>query len=138
VAHDAYFANAVMQPVERGAFKLLEARGNQSARSPQDPIEPVSETDVQTVSKQVAATKFPRVANQFIEREPDRRIESGDYRAGARADNDVDRNVVRDKLLKDPDMTCTAQPSAAEHHRNADRRVGIALMGAADSSQKLR
>jgi hypothetical protein len=61
----------------------------------------------------MAATKFPRVANQFIEGEPDCRIESSDNRAGARADDDVDGNVVRDKLLKDPDVTCAAQASAA-------------------------
>ena len=46
VAHDAHSANAVMQAVERGALELLKARGNQSAGSPQNSIEPLSETDV--------------------------------------------------------------------------------------------
>jgi hypothetical protein len=138
VAHDAYLANAVVQPVEGGALQLLEAPGNQSACSSQHPIEPVSETDVQTVGKQVAAAKFPRVANQFIERESDRRIEGSDNRAGARPDDDVDGNAVRDQLLKDPDVTCAPQTSAAEYHRDANWRIRIASIGEADSSQRLR
>ena len=64
------------------------------------------------MGQQMAATKFPRVAKQFIEGEPDCRIKGSDNCAGARADDDVDGNVVRDKLLKDPDVTCAAQASA--------------------------
>jgi hypothetical protein len=94
----------------------------------------VSEADVQAVSEQMPATKFPRVANQFIERESDRRIEGGDNCAGAGAHDDVDRNVVRDKLLKHPHMARTAQSSAAEHHCDANRRIDITLMGTADCS----
>ena len=122
MAHDAYSANAVMQPVERGALELLEPHGNQSACSPQNVIELASETDVQAMCKQMAATKFPRVANQFIERESDRRVVGSDNCARARADDDVNRNLVRDKLLKDPDVTCAAEASAAQHHRNANTR----------------
>jgi hypothetical protein len=59
------------------------------------------------------ATKFPRIANQFIEGKSDCRIERSDNGAGARADDDVDGNVVRDKLLKNPDVTRAAQASAA-------------------------
>jgi putative intracellular protease/amidase len=138
VAHDAEFADAVMQPVERGALELLEARANQSARSSQNPIEPASETDVQTVGKQMPATKFPRIANQVIQGESDRRIEGGDDCAGAGAHDDVDGNVVSDKLLQHSQMPRTAQSSAAEHHCDANRRIDITLMGTADSSENLR
>jgi hypothetical protein len=102
-----------MQPVERCALELLEARGNQSARSPQNRIEPVSKTDVQAVGKQMAASKFPGIADQLIERESDGRIVGSNYCTRARADDDVDGNVVGDELLKDADMTRTTQPSAA-------------------------
>ena len=138
MAHDAYLPNAVMQPVERGALELFETRGDQSACPFQNPVEPVSETDVQAMGQQMAATKFPRITNQFIEGKADCRIEGSDNGAGARADDDVDRNLMRDELLKDPDVTCAAQASATEDHRDANGRSGIALMGAADSSQRLR
>ena len=87
------------------------------------------------MGKQMAAAKFLRVANQLIERESDRRVVGSDNCARARADDNVDGNVVADKLLKDPDMTCTTQPSTAQHHRDANCRIRIRLMGAADSSQ---
>src|SRR5262249_5699782 len=102
--------------------------GIKSGASLQTPIERVSETDVQAMGKEMAATKFPRVANQFIERESDRRIVGSDNCASARADDDIDGNVVFDKLLKDPEVTCAAQASTAENHRNADCRSGIASM----------
>jgi hypothetical protein len=138
VAHDAYLLNAVMQPVERGAFELFETRGNQSACPFQDPVEPVSETDVQAMGQQMAAAKFPRIANQFIEGKSDCRIEGSDNGAGARADDDVDRNIVRDELLKDPDVPRAAQASPAEYDRDTNGRSGIALTGTADSSQRLQ
>src|SRR5262245_56244602 len=102
-----------MELVEGGTLELLEAHGNQSARSFQNPIEPVSKADIQAVGEQMAASKFPCVANKFVEGESDCCIEGRDNCAGARADDDVDGNVVGDKLLKDPDVTCAAQASAA-------------------------
>jgi hypothetical protein len=108
VAHDTNASNTVMQPVERGAFELLETRRNYSASSPQNPIEPASETNVQTVGEEMTSAKCLCVADQFIERESDRGIVSGDNCAGARANEDIDGNGVGDELLKDADMTCAA------------------------------
>jgi hypothetical protein len=99
-------------------------------------MEPVSETDVQAVGKQVAATKFSCVAKQFIERESDCGIVGSNNCARARADDDVDGDVVRDKLLQDADVTCAAEASAAQHHRDANCRICIRLMGVADSGQR--
>jgi hypothetical protein len=134
MAHDAYPANAVMQPVEGGGLELLEAHGNESGCFPQNPIEPVSETNVQAMGKEMSATEFPCVANQFIERKSDRRIVGSDNCASTRADDGIDGNVVFDKLLKDPDVTCATQASTAENDGDAYCRIGIASMGAADSS----
>jgi hypothetical protein len=61
----------------------------------------------------MAAAKFPRIAYQLIERESDRRIVGSNHGTRARADDDVDGNVVGDELLKDADMTGTAHPSPA-------------------------
>jgi hypothetical protein len=124
-----------MQPVERGAFELLETRRNYSAGSPQNPIEPAFETSVQTVGEEMTSAKCLCVADQFIERESDRGIVSGDNCAGARANNDIDGNGVGDELLKDADMACAAQSSATHHHGDANRRV--CSRGTADSSQGL-
>jgi hypothetical protein len=126
VADNADPANAVMQPIERGVLELLEAAGNQSGCFRQNPIEPVSESDVQAVGKEMAATKFPRVTNQFIERESNRGIVGSDNRASARADDGIDRNVVFDKLLKDTDVTCATQASTAQHERDANWRIRLA------------
>src|SRR5262245_42141698 len=135
-AHDANASDTVMQPLERGSFELFETRGNDSARAPQHAIEPMSEANVQTVGEQMTATKCLRIADQLIERESDRRIVGGDDSAGARANNDIDRNAVTDELLKDSDMACAAQSSTAHHYGDANRRV--CPMDAADSSEGLR
>ena len=125
-----------MQPVERRPFELLETRGNDSARSAQNPIEPMSEANVQTVGEEMTATKCSRIADQFIERESDRGIVGGDHRARARADDDIDGDGVSDELLKDSDMSCAAQSSTAHHDGDANCRV--CPMDAADSSEGLR
>jgi hypothetical protein len=98
----------------------------------------MSKANVQAVGEQMTATKFPRVVNQFLERESNCRIEGRDDCAGTRADDDVDGNVVSDKLLQDSEVAGTAQASAAEHHCDANRRIDITLMETADSSEKLR
>ncbi len=136
MAHDANASNTVMQPFERGAFELLEARGNDSAAFPQNPIEPVSEANVQTVGEEMTATKCLRVADQLIERESNRRIVRRDDCARARANDDIDGNVVGDELLKHSDMPCAAQSSTAHHHGDASRRV--CPMKSSDSSWGLR
>ena len=125
-----------MQPVERRPFELLETRGNDSTCAAENPIEPTSEANVQTVGEEMTATKCSRIADQFIERESDRGIVSGDDCARARANDHIDGNAVSDELLKDSDMPCAAQSATAHHYGYANCRV--CPVDAADSSEGLR
>jgi hypothetical protein len=66
------------------------------------------EPDVETVRHQVSAAETSRVGNQLIDGKPNRGVVRCDDGSGARADDDVNRNVVRDEPLQDADVRSTA------------------------------
>jgi hypothetical protein len=128
----------VMQPVEGGALELFETRRNEAAGASQHSFEPLMESDVQAVRNQMTSTEDARVGDQLFEREADRGIVSGDNGASARADNDIDGNIVRDELLQHADVTGAAQASTAEHHPHTNGRARILHVRATGSSQGAR
>lgn len=82
------------------------------------------------MGQQMPPTKVLGVGDELVEREANRRIVGCDNGAGARSDDDVDRDAARDELLKDPDVAGAAQASAAKHH--ADSRWRVRIVGASD------
>ena len=116
----------MMQPVEARALELLEACGNDAGQFSDRSIEPWMKPDVQTMGQQMSPTKVLGVGDEFVEREANRRIVGRDNGAGARSDDDVDGDAVRDELLKNPDVAGAAQASATQHHGDSRRRARIA------------
>lgn len=82
------------------------------------------------MGQHMSPTKVLSVGDELVEREANRGIVGRDDSAGARADDDVDGNPVRDELLQDPDVSGAAQSSAAEHH--ADSYWGVRIACAND------
>jgi hypothetical protein len=126
VAHDSDGLHAVMQTVDARALELLEACGNDAGQFSDRSIEPWMKPDVQTMGQQMSPTKVLGVGDEFVEREANRRIVSRNNGAGARSDDNVDGDAVRDELLKNSDVAGTAQTSAAQHDGDAHLRARIA------------
>jgi len=125
VAHDSDRLHAMMQTVEARAVELVQARRDDTAPFSDRSIEALMKPHVQTVGEQMASTKVLGVGDELVERKANRRIVGCDHGAGARSDDDVDGDAVRDQLLKDSDVTRAAQTSAAQHDADAHRRVVI-------------
>ena len=119
VAHDSDGLHAVMQPVEARALERVETRGDDAAQFSDRSIEPLMKPHVQTVGQQMPPTKLLSVGDELVERKANRRIVGGDNGAGARSDDDVDRDAVLDELLKDSNMAGASQASTAQHHGDA-------------------
>ena len=123
MTHDADASNPVMQPFEGRALELRKACRNEPAQPCQHSIEPLMESDVQTVRKQMSAAKDSRVSNQLVDRETNRSIIGGDNGARAGAHDDVDGDVVSDQPLQDAEVTGAAQTSPAEDKADTNWRL---------------
>jgi len=127
-------SDAVMQTVERRTLQLLEAPRDEPAQPGHHSIESVTESNVEAMSDQMSATKAVSVRDQFVERETDGGVVCGNDGSGARADDDVDGNLVGSQLSKDAKMTGSTQSPAAQHDANANRRAFLLGQGAVGES----
>jgi hypothetical protein len=110
-----------MQPIECRVLELVETRWDESAQQSKHAIEPAIESDIQTVRDQMPATEDARIADELLDRETDRGIVCGHNGTRARADDEVDGNLVSDELLKNSDMAGAAEASAAQHKTDTRR-----------------
>src|SRR5262249_39111877 len=83
--------------------------------------------DVQDMRHEVAATEALCISHELVERQADGRVVRSDNCAGARSDDDVDRDVVLDELLEHAKVARAAQPAATEHHADSNWRVFLHL-----------
>ena len=120
VTDDPDSSNAVMQTLERCALQLLETCRDEPAQPCQHSIEPVPESNVETVSKQMSTAKPAGIRDQFVEGEANGGVVRGNDSPSARTDDDVDRDVVGGQPAKNSDMTSSAQSPAAQHEANAN------------------
>jgi hypothetical protein len=125
VTHDTDTLNTVVQPIEGGVLELRKTCRNEPTPPCQQSIELPMESHVQAVRHQMSAAKASCISDQLIECEANRRIVGGNNGTRTRAYDDVDRNVMRDELLQDAEVTGAAQPSAAEHEADPNRRLRV-------------
>ena len=107
VTDDPDSLNAVVQTFERRTLQLLETARNEPAQLPQRSIEPVTESNVETVSHQVSAAKPMSIRDQLVEGEADGGVVRSNNGPGARTDDDVDRNTVSNELSQNAKMPGT-------------------------------
>src|SRR4029450_11202225 len=63
----------------------------------------------------MAPAEMPRIRHQLVKRETHRCVVGCDNRASARSDDDVDGNVVGNKLLQHTDLAGAARAAARPH-----------------------
>jgi hypothetical protein len=117
----------MMEPVEAGRLELAQSIGNDAAPRRHCGLKSVPALDVQTVGEEMSPSKAFGVLNQLVERQTNRRIVRSDNRAGARADDRVDRNAVPNQRSKHADVARSAQPTRAEHNRDTTRDLQAAI-----------
>src|SRR5262245_34788107 len=64
-------------------------------------------------------TRSSAARHQFVDAESRRRVVRGNHRAGADADDRINRDLVAQQLLENADVRRASQSTGAEHERDA-------------------
>ena len=83
------------------------------------------QSDVQAVGQQMSAAEASCVGNQLVDGESDRGVVGRDDGTRARADDDVDRNVVADEPLQYAEVAGATQTSATQDKPNTNSRPHV-------------
>src|SRR5438552_4087201 len=113
--------NAVVQVLECRRFELSQPIRNHTTPRFERSLEPTVEMHVQAVREKMATSKHFSIANQFVEREADRCVISGDNRAGTHADDRIDFDAVANQLSKHSNVSGAAKATRAEDKRRPNR-----------------
>jgi hypothetical protein len=104
VTDEPYCLDAMVQPVERRRFELLETPRDHSAQRLQHPVEAAVQSHIQAMGEEMTPTKRPCIRFEFLERETNGGVVRRNDGTGARSDDGVNGDVVCDELLQDADV----------------------------------
>lgn len=121
VTDDAEPIDAVMEAVEVRRLELAQPARDHAAPASNARLEAVIEMHVDAVSEEMAPPKPHRIIDQFVEAKTDRRIIGGNYRAGADADDSIERHAVAYQLAEHADVGRATQSPGAQDDGNPNR-----------------
>jgi hypothetical protein len=123
VTHHAELLDPVVQAAEVAGLELCQSMRNHPAEPAQPRLDRRMGSQRQAVHDNVMPSERRRIRDHLVDGEADGGVVGGDNRAGADADDHVDRNVMAQNLPEHPEMRRASQPSGAQD--DADARVVV-------------
>ena len=121
VTDDAESVDAVMEMVEARRLELSKTARYHATPGSDAELEAMIEMDIDAVGEEVTSAKPFRIFNQVVEVETDRRIVSGNHRAGADADDSIEWHAVANQFTEHANVRGATQTPGAEDDGNPNR-----------------